>query len=172
MKRINLGQTVSVLANLGVLAGLLLVAIQIGQSTEIAKAQLENDYYLADMQLELAMMGESPVNSWIKAVYTPDEIAREDAAVLDRYFNYGLIQAKRLRKMQLLGLADDALVAEQVTYLVWHLGNEPGRRWWVQYRSDDPDDEIVQLVDRALATADYSENRKYIDALLPPVDAN
>jgi hypothetical protein len=130
---------------------------------------LENDYYLADMQLELAMMGESPVASWVKAVYTPDEIATHDAAVLDRYFNYGLIQAKRLRKMQQLGLAGEELLAEQVNYLAWHLGNEPGRRWWAQYRTDEPGDEIVPLVDRALATADYSQNRKYLDVLLPPV---
>lgn len=170
MNKFNLGQAVSVLANVGVLAGLLLVAIQISQSTEIAKAQLENDYYLADMQLELAMMGDSPAASWTKAVYAPDEITEQDAAVLDRYFNFGLIQAKRLRQMQQLGLAEDELLAEQVKYLEWHLGNEPGRRWWAQYRADDPHDEIVKLVDQALATADYTQNRTTIDALLPAAD--
>ena len=168
--KINLGQAVSVLANMGVLAGLLLVAIQISQSTEIAKAQLENDYYLADMQLELAMMGDSPAESWVKAVYTPDEIDAHDAAVLDRFFNFGLIQAKRLHQMQQLGLAEDEVLAEQVRYLEWHLGNETGRRWWAHYKSDDPDDEIVQLVDQAMATADYTQNKEFLDALLPVVE--
>lgn len=168
MKKFDLGQAFSVLANIGVLAGLLLVAIQISQSTEIAKAQLENDYYLADMQLELAMMGDTPVNSWVKAVYTPDELTREDAAVLDRYFNYGLIQAKRIRQMQLLGLAEDDVLARQVSYLEWHLGNEAGRRWWAHYRTDESDEEIVQLVDQALKNADYAQNRKFLDALISP----
>jgi len=166
MNKTDLGRAVSVLANIGVLAGLLLVAIQISQSTDIARAQLENDYYLADMQLELAMMGDSPVESWLKAVYAPDEMTPRDAAVLDRYFNFGLVQVRRLRQMQQLGLAEDDVLAEQVNYLEWHLGNEVGRRWWAQYRRDDPDDEIVKLVDRALSTANYRQNREFLDGLL------
>ena len=165
MKKVNIGQTLAVLANLGVLAGLILVAIQINQSTEIAKAQLENDYFLADMQLELAMMGESPVTSWVKAVNAPDEITREDAAVLDRYFNYGMIQARRLRQMQRLGLAEDELFGQQLRYLEWHLGNEIGRRWWAQYRADDPDDEIIRLVDEALSRADFKQNHEFLEAM-------
>lgn len=172
MKKFDLSQIISVLANVGVLAGLLLVAIQISQSTDIAKAQLENDYYLADMQLELAMMGDSPATSWVKAVYAPNELTQQDAAILDRYFNFGLVQANRLRQMQRLGLAEDKLLADQVDYLAWHLGNEAGRRWWAQYRSDDPDDEIVQLVDKALSATDYRENRAYLDALLRSSETN
>lgn len=168
MKKFDLGQSVSTLANVGVLAGLILVAVQISQSTDIARAQLENDYYLADMQLELSMMGDSPVDSWIKAVYSPDEITQRDAAVLDRYFNFGVVQVRRLRQMQQLGLAEDKVLAEQVNYLKWHLGNEVGRRWWAQYRAEDPDDEIVQIVDQALATNAFDQNREFLDALLPP----
>ncbi len=50
-------------ANIGVIAGLILVAVQINQNTQIAKAQITNDYYLADMELELAMMGDDPITS-------------------------------------------------------------------------------------------------------------
>lgn len=168
MKKIGIGQAFAVLANIGVLAGLVLVAVQISQNSEIARAQLENDYYLADMQLELAMMGDAPLASWIKAVYSPDEITRQDAAVLDRYFNFGLVQVRRLRQMQKLGLAQDEVLAEQVKYLEWHLGNEVGRRWWAHYRRDEPNDEIVKLVDEALSGVGYGQNREFIDALLPP----
>lgn len=52
------------------------------------------------MQLELAMMGDDPLESWIKAVHAPDNITRQDAAVLDRYFNFGLVQVRRLRQLQ------------------------------------------------------------------------
>jgi hypothetical protein len=59
----------------------------------------------------------------------PAEITRHVAAVIDRYFNFGLVQVKRLRQMRQLGLADEQLLAEQVSYLEWHLGNQIGRRW-------------------------------------------
>jgi hypothetical protein len=50
-------------ANIGVIAGLILVAVQINQNTAITKAQMANLYYIADMALELAMMGENPAAS-------------------------------------------------------------------------------------------------------------
>lgn len=172
LKTFDLGQSVSTLANIGVLAGLILVAVQINQSTDIARAQLANDYYPADMQLELSMMGDSPVGSWTKAVYSPGEVTREDAAILDRYFNFGVVQVRRLQQMQQLGLAEDEVLAEQIDYLKWHLGNDAGRRWWAQYRAEEPDDEIVQRIDKALASNDYDQNRKFLDALLPPKPAD
>lgn len=164
--KFDLGRFVSTVANLGVLVGLLLVAVQISQSTDIARAQLANDYYLADMQLELSMMGESPVDSWTRAVHTPDDITPHDAAVLDRFFNYGLVQVRRLQQMQQLGLAESGVLDQQIRYLEWHLGNEVGRRWWAQYKSEEPEDEIVRMIDKVLSTADYDQNRRYMDALM------
>lgn len=166
-KNVNLGQSISTLANVGVLAGLILVAVQISQGTDIARAQLENDYYLTDMQLELAMMGESPVDAWVKAVYSPDEITRTDAAVLDRYFNFGVVQIRRLQQMQKLGLAEDEVLQQQIDYLRWHLGNDVGRRWWAQFKAESPNDDIVQRIDKVLSTDDYVQNRTFIDGLLP-----
>jgi hypothetical protein len=167
MKKIEVGQILSILANVGVLAGLILVAIQINQGSRVAKAQLENDYFLADMQLELAMMGDAPIASWIKAVYAPDEITQHDVAVLDRYFNFGVVQIRRMRQMQQLGLADERVLTQHLSYLKWHLGNEVGRRWLAQYKAADPDDEIWSLVDDALPSLDHTQNRQFLDALLP-----
>ena len=92
----QIGRWLTLAANVGVIAGLILVAVQINQNTAITKAQIANDYYIADMTLELAMMGENPADSFNKAVYAPDEITTADAVVLDRYFNYGMVQIQRL----------------------------------------------------------------------------
>ena len=152
-------------ANIAVLGGLILLAYQINQNIEITKAQLTNDYYLADMQFELAMMGDEPVKSWIKAVYTPDQISREDAAIIDRYFNFGLVQLNRLRRMHQVGLVDDDWVGG-IDYLRWHLGNEVGRRWWSHFKAVYPED-FVHMVDKALADSDYRGNRRQFDSMLP-----
>lgn len=151
------------IANLGVIAGLILVALQIRQNTEIAKAQVANDWFMADMQLEIAMMGENPGRTWAKAVCTPDELDHGEAAVLDRYFNYGVVQVQRLQKMHELGLADREW-AERAKYLQWHLGNETGRRWWAHFRSGFPA-ELAQTIDRLLEDS-TDVNRAALDALL------
>lgn len=155
----------TIAANLAVLGGLILVAIQIRQNTAITRAQVANDYFMADMQLELAMMGDDPAASWIKAVYTPSELTPLDAAVVDRYFNYGLVQIQRLQRMNELGLADDRW-QDRINYLRWHLGNEVGRRWWDQARRDFSA-EFAAQVDSVLAQdRAASDNRELLDALL------
>ncbi len=161
----RLGRWLTLAANIGVIAGLILVAVQINQNTAITKAQMANDYFIADMALELAMMGENPADSFHKAVYTPDEVTTADAVVLDRYFNYGMVQIQRLQKMDELGMADEGW-RERVDYLRWHFGNEIGRRWWNQVRDDYPAD-FRQYVDNILVEDGVTENREMIDALMP-----
>ena len=68
----KLNKWLTLVANLGVVGGLILVAVQINQSVEITKAQMINGYYIADMQLEMKMMGENPALSWTKSVYAPE----------------------------------------------------------------------------------------------------
>ena len=160
----KLGRWLAPVANLGVIAGLILVAVQINQNTQITKAQIANDYFLADMALELAMMGEHPAVSWNRAVYAPDELTSEDAVVLDRYFNYGLVQIHRLQEMDKMGMAHEGW-QERLEYLGWHLGNEVGRRWWESVR-EDYSAEFRETVDKILTRGDYSSNRELLDALL------
>ncbi len=155
-------------ANVGVIAGLILVAVQINQNTQITKAQMVNDYYLADMDLELAMMGDDPAISWTKAVYAPSELNHEDAVILDRYFNIGLIQIDRLRKMHEMGMADEDW-EDRINYLSWHLGNEVGRRWWANYKGDSSD-EFILKVDEILARGDYRQNQTLLDSIMPVVN--
>ena len=160
-----LNQWLSFAANFGVVVGLILVALQIKQNTQITKAQITNDYYIADMELELAMMGENPAVPWAKSIYEPNEITIEDAVILDRYFNYGIVQIKRLRRMQEMGLADDDW-KKRLSYLGWHLGNEVGRRWW-EYSKVGMPDEFVKTVDGILADREYHANKDLLDSLLP-----
>lgn len=159
------GRWLALAGNLGVIAGLVLVAVQINQNTQITRAQIANDYFMADMALELAMMGENPAQSWSKAVYAPGTLTTEDAVVLDRYFNYGLVQIHRFREMEEMGLAPEGW-EERVGYLRWHLGNEVGRRWWRAVAADYPD-EFREQVEKVMAGYDYSYNREMLDALTP-----
>ena len=157
-------------ANLGIIAGLILVAVQINQYTQITKAQIANDYYLADMTLELAMMGDNPAKSWIKAVYSPNDLNQEDAAIIDRYFNYGLVQIQRLQQMHELGLAPDDW-EDRISYLGWHLGNEVGRRWWAYSKEGFPED-FIKEVDEILARRDFQDNQMLLDAMMPEVQVD
>ena len=161
----KLNRWFTMLVNLSVLAGIVLVAIQIQQNTDITKAQMANEYYLLDAQLELTMMGESPALSLEKAIYFPDELNQEDGVILDRYFNFGILQLQRIRKMIELGVADEELYQERAGYLIWHLGNEAGRRWWNQYALGEPN-ELSRDIEAVLADSNFQINKEVLDALL------
>jgi hypothetical protein len=161
--RINRWSTA--ISNIALLAGLVLVAVQIHQNTAITRAQLMNDYYLADMQLELAMMGDDPAASFTKAVFDPETLTEYDAAVLDRYFNYGVVQVRRLRQMDQLGLAGEGW-QERIGYLRWHLGNEAGRRWWSRTRGDEAEDAVIAAIDSVLGDAEWSDHRVLLESML------
>ena len=161
----KLNRWFTMLVNLSVLAGIVLVAVQIQQNTDITKAQMANEYYLLDAQLELTMMGESPAQSLEKAIYFPDELNQEDAVILDRYFNFGILQLQRIRKMIELGVADEELYQERVGYLRWHLGNEAGRRWSTQYVLGEPN-ELYRDIETVLSGSDFQINKQVLDAML------
>jgi hypothetical protein len=80
-----------ILGNLGLIVGLVLVAVQIKQNNDLAKAQLLSDGWLAGIQWNLAQIGENPAISIARASAAPDQLTDEDLIVLD-----GIVAAHRL----------------------------------------------------------------------------
>ena len=60
MDSIRAGYWVQVAANVGILAGLLMVGIQINQNSELVREQLDHATWTDNLNLHLAMMGENP----------------------------------------------------------------------------------------------------------------
>jgi len=162
--KLNVEKLVGITANLGVIAGLVLVAYQINQSVEITRAQMLNDYFIADMQLEMKMMGENPQAPFSKAIYDPGSLSQEDLVVLDRYFNFGLVQIGRLLEMQKLGYVSGADVENRLRYLGWHFGNPAGRLWWEHVRKTYPP-EHVERIEAAIRTRADSENQEVLNSM-------
>jgi hypothetical protein len=97
MKKIDLGQTVNTLANIGVIAGILLLVLELSQSREMMSAQLRADY--AEMLIDQ-----------LAAVYTNSDLAEvlveggcEEMApscqTVDA-FRYGLYYGGRFRSWE------------------------------------------------------------------------
>ena len=72
-----------ILGNFGLIAGLGLVALQIQQNTDIAKAQMISDDRAVLVALKIAVIGENPAVALSKAMDSPDELTTEDMIVLD-----------------------------------------------------------------------------------------
>jgi hypothetical protein len=91
----KLGSWLHVGANVGILAGLILVAVQINQTSALVSEQLENSNWTDQLNLHLAMMGENPAAAVAKAIENPSDLTVEETRVLDAYLAYWALSEVR-----------------------------------------------------------------------------
>lgn len=85
MESNKIGYWLQVGANIGILAGLILVGFQINQNTKIAHADLTARSYELTMQLNRAMMGENPAAALAKAGTDPSSLTDEELIVINNF---------------------------------------------------------------------------------------
>ena len=87
MQEQSLSVWIQLLATIAVLAGLALVVWELRQAHELARLQYASESQSDQANQRLALQGESVYETLVRACYTPDELTREDAVMLDAYFN-------------------------------------------------------------------------------------
>jgi len=70
----RLNRWLALAANLGLLAGLIMVALQLNQTSELARAQLINEGNITESQVWAGLMGEDPAEAIAKSIENPSEM--------------------------------------------------------------------------------------------------
>ena len=91
----RVGSWLQVGANVGILAGLILVGVQLRQSNAITGAELFSNNLESTVGRELALIGESPEKSMSRVLFEPDAASREDYFVADRIYSVVIRQLNR-----------------------------------------------------------------------------
>ena len=143
-----------IFANVGLIAGLVLVGLQLKQNSDLLKTQLlyeESGRFIAS---EHAMYGEEAARVWAKSIESPRELLLEEIRIIDSYLYSALEHWRAIHMLAQEGLLDDEeewqiRVRDEAPYF---LGNEYGRAWWSVYREEtkitSPD--LIALVDEVL----------------------
>ncbi len=184
MDSLKAGYWLQILGNFGLVFGLILVAVQIKQNTDIAKAQMLNDQWIAGQHTYLARMGENPAASLARAINTPNDLTDEDLIVLDAilaetFLRVSWLEALQDRGFELYDLSGPAIgFADEI-------GTEFGAKWWEIAR--DPDSygsvpatwlapRLTRLIDDALerrGPEHYATHQSWLERLRPhPTPAN
>jgi hypothetical protein len=129
MNSSRVGNWLQIIGNLGLVIGLVLVAVQIKQNNDLAKAQLLSDGWLAAMQRETALFGENPAASIARASVEPDQLTDEDLVVLDAVMLSSWVLGTRVTTLDAAGygffaVEDFARVAAE------RLDNPYGQAWF------------------------------------------
>ena len=144
---------VQIVSNFSLLIGMVLVAVQINQSSNIARAQLAHDAWLNSAGELYAVVGENPAATLAKANLSEEELTDEELFVLNAYFDSATLHMARIAHMQRLGLAiysDDETALAFAPAFAGRFGNA----WWAvnRERTLARAPEIASRIDELLVT--------------------
>lgn len=91
MRKIDLGQTIGVLANLGVLVGILLLVYELNQTRELTRAQTRNELSQDLISIMLSLAGDLETTSLIDRGDNGEELSDTERV---RYFNLTVAQLR------------------------------------------------------------------------------
>jgi hypothetical protein len=153
----KLNQWLMLVSHLGILAGLILVAIQIDQETQLTRIQIFSDATNARIQMHESMLGDNPAPIVMKSLTDPEALSLEELRVMDAYLLTAVNEA-RLR----LVLAQEGLrvnSGEEENILFFYFGNPFAQAWWRQFTADGEDMsiEINAELDRIIRSAEGSD---------------
>jgi hypothetical protein len=118
-------------ANVGILIGLVLVIVQIRQSTQLARSTYRSQGNDVANQVYGNLLGEHGGDVIEKSVECPQELTYSDFMALDAFLFTGINMLLRDYQLAQEGLYSEADWKQSVDlYVHWYLGNSFGRAWW------------------------------------------
>ncbi len=153
-------------ASLGLIAGLLLLAVEIQQTRDLTRLQMRLERDDATQQMELAMLGEEPAVAWAKSIRDPSSLSDAEAKVVDSNLVNLLLLYTRMARMEEAGLTDLSELERTIRSSAWlYFGNPFARRWWRNDRKMggwDP----VRILDEEIARLDSGSSERWLNDLL------
>ena len=144
----KLNQWLLLISQLGILAGLLLVGLQIRQTAELTKAQLFSDITSSRIEMAGGYLGENPAPTLAKSLTEPKALTIEELYVMDAYLIRGLNEVRRAEVLKRLGLGIGISAAENVH--AFYFGNEFAQKWWAVFMEKHSEDEVLIGIDRLI----------------------
>jgi len=150
--------------NLGVFLGLLLVALQMYQANNIARAEQQAEGSKAYQDMEIGVMGEQAPAAWVKSIFDPATLTREEMRVLDAYLIIELNVMKRVGYREDAGLEPAGAFKAKVTGdAAYFFGNTFAQTWWKYEKVHHTEnDKLVEYLDEAIATLEPNHTANWM----------
>ncbi len=150
-------------ANIGVLAGIVFLALEIRQNSDLARLQFADDRRTTWQQGELVVFGESVAHVWEKSVLNPASLSLAETRILDAYLAFQLTHSTRVFELEQAGLLEVGATKQYMQEsLPFFFDTEFAKTWW-EIEGRTWDDEFVQLADPIIREISKNES---VDKLL------
>lgn len=129
MTRLN--KYLSIAANLGILAGLVLVLLQMRQNEALLRITLLNQYNDSYIATETAVAGESLAEIWAKSFENPTELTLAEMRAMEAQTFAPVLRWSSLYRLQQAGIIDDSVWRSEIDSDAFFYFSSPyTRAWW------------------------------------------
>lgn len=164
MKLDRYGGWLALAANLGVVAGLVLLAVELRQNTQVVRAQAVTNLMTGLMSAETAFMGEDTAAAYVVALDSPETLTGEEIVKVWAVLNVTMMAVQQTHSMYALGLATEESWNTAVDWASGSLNFPFSRMWWRQMKNIFPSD-LVEEIDAALVKGGGHDEQSMLEAL-------
>ena len=135
MKKIDLGQAITILANVGVIFGIVFLAIEIRHASDATRLQTIESVSAGWFQLNDAIIRDPQVaRAWTVGLYNPSALSDTEAVQFSMYLRMFVGQVSRVGQHRDLGLVPDTEYQNALRELATIVDTPGGRL----YREAEP----------------------------------
>jgi hypothetical protein len=166
MKTEAVNKWISISANLGLIAGLVLVAVQLRQNADLMRVQILSDNIATDQALDIAMFGDDGSIAWAKAIEEPSNLTSAEIKVVDGWLINKVYQWQRIRMLEDEGLLPAGSTESDINDgFSFYFGNRFAKAWWKHERKRSYNSEFKRMIDEAIDELDDQENLRWLNQL-------
>jgi len=118
-------------ANLGVIAGLLILIVEVRQNADLTRAQMESGRNDLLAQIELSLATPEISAAWVKSIRSPETLTDVEVRTVESHLVAVMLQLDHMFNMEKIGLVSRDRVREHVQNVVpYYFGSRHGKNWW------------------------------------------
>jgi len=143
---------IQILATIGVIAGLIMVAFELRQNTVLARAEMNSQMLFHQQSLSASLRNQEFAIVFNKSLERPDALSGYETIMMDGYYRDLIGTLIRERQMISRGIfADDSMLIARLV-VSNGLGTAYGQEWWSQNKAGYRGSLVLQI-DEALEQA-------------------
>lgn len=152
----------SVIANVGIIGGLLLVGIEMNQNRHLVRGELgtqQRDYY---QQIYESVSGEDIRDILNLASTAPEELTVPQIMAVNNYMHNVTGHIHRERLLYDFGIFKDDPASFERWVVQQFFGNRYSRAWWEENKSEFPAESIAVIEDE-MRKVSTNRDRQYLE---------
>lgn len=164
MKSSKLSDWLQVIGSFGILAGLILVTLQMKQSTALVRAELRSNADDAWINIDASKQSETFSQVLAKSIVEPQNLTTAEILELDGYLFTYMDQLVRDRALYRLGISDEPPEILVRGSLQDYFGNKFARAWWAETKwKFDP--ELAEIIEVEMKNVSITQDIDYIERI-------